>query len=161
MNNDLPNNPSVGVRRPVLCIRDRNCRITLESNSGVVDLKDVENCVSGGPSEAACDKHVRQFRVFSDHLYGIASRDAQERVSEIRFWGKSSDYEVGVAWRYDRHGQGKLPPILIIESRHGVLSMSRGEVYQGGAPHKPPTPHHIDNSPGARSRRERGRNRSS
>ena len=120
--------------RPVLCIRDRNCRISLDSNSEDIDLKDVEHCVSGGPLEAACDQLLRQFTAFSDHLYGIASRDAQDRVSEISFGGKSNDYEVWVVWRYDRHGQGKLPPKLIIESRHGVLSMSRGEVYLGAAP---------------------------
>ena len=132
--NTQPRAPLDPSCRPVLCIRGRDCRISLESNSGDIDLKDVENCVSGGPLETACDQLLAQFTAFSDHLYGIASRDAQDRVSEIRFWGNNSDYKVGVVWRYDRHEQGRLPPKVIIESRHGFLSMSRGEVYLGAAP---------------------------
>ena len=83
-----------------------------------MNLNDVDNCVSGGPLEAACELLLRQLGTFSGHLYDIVSRAASNNVDEIRFWGDHIDNDLLVVWRYGRQGQGKLPPKV---SNHAMV----------------------------------------
>ena len=74
--------------RPVLCIRDDDCEISLKSYGGseAIDLSEIQNCVSGGPLKEACQLLVRQLDAFAQHLYDRVSRVAVSPFDEIRSW---------------------------------------------------------------------------
>ena len=52
--------------RPVLCIRDDDCKISLKSYGGsdVVNLNDIQNCVSGRPLKESRQPLLRQLSGF-------------------------------------------------------------------------------------------------
>ena len=52
--------------RPVLCIRDDDCKISLKSYGGSegINLTEIQNCVSGGPLKQSCQVLVRQLGAF-------------------------------------------------------------------------------------------------
>ena len=126
--------------RPVLCIRDDDCEMSLRSYGGseVVNLNDIQNCVSGGPLKEACQLLVRQLNAFSQSLFDRVSRVAVSPFDEIRFVGDNSHYEIWVTWPYgDRHGS--LIPSVYIRSKSGAgsLSLKSGKVLIGAMPRNP------------------------
>ena len=126
--------------RPVLCIRDDDCEISWRSYGGseVVNLNDIQNCVSGGPLKEACQLLVRQLNAFSQSLFDRVSRVAVSPFDEIRFVGDNSHYEIWVTWPYgDRHGS--LIPSVYIRSKSGAgsLSLKSGKVSIGAMPRNP------------------------
>ena len=126
--------------RPVLCIRDDDCEISLKSYGGseVVSLNDIQNCVSGGPLKEACQLLLRQLNAFSQSLFDRVSRVAVSPFDEIRFVGDNSHYEIWVTWPYgDRHGS--LIPSVYIRSKSGAgsLSLKSGKVSIGAMPRNP------------------------
>ena len=76
--------------RPVLCIRDDDCKISLTSYGGsdVVNLSEIQNCVSGGPLRESCQILVRQLNAFSQSLFDRVSRVAVSPFDEIRFFSQ-------------------------------------------------------------------------
>ena len=126
--------------RPVLCIRDDDCEISLKSYGGseVVNLNDIQNCVSGGPLKESCQLLLRQLNTFSQPLFDRVSRVAVSPFDEIRFVGDNSHYEIWVTWPYgDRHGS--LIPSVYIRSKSSAasLSLSSGKVSIGTLPRNP------------------------
>ena len=71
--------------RPVLCIRDDDCKISLKSYGGSdgVNLSEVHNCVSGGPLKEACQNLLRQLGGFSSNIYDHVSRVAESHFDEV------------------------------------------------------------------------------
>ena len=126
--------------RPVLCIRDDDCEISLKSYGGseVVNLNDIQNCVSGGPLKESCQLLLRQLGSFSQHLYDRVERVAESHFDEITFFGDNSTYEIRVIWPYgDRH-DSLLPKVYIRSlSGEGSLSISAGKVSIGTLPRNP------------------------
>ena len=126
--------------RPVLCIRDDDCKISLTSSRGSegISLSEIQTCVSGGPLKEACQLLIRQLGAFSQHLYDRVSRVAVSPFDEIRFVGDNLHYEIWVTWPYgDRHGS--LIPSVYIRSKSGAgsLSLKSGKVSIGAMPRNP------------------------
>ena len=69
--------------RPVLCIRDDDCKISLKSYGG---SDEIQNCVSGGPLKEECQVLARQLGAFSQNLYDRVSRVAESDFDEITFF---------------------------------------------------------------------------
>ena len=128
--------------RPVLCIRDDDCKISLTSYGGsdAVNLSEIQTCVSGGPLKEACQLLIRQLGAFSQHLYDRVERVAESHFDEITFFGDNLTYEIRVIWPYgDRH-DSLLPKVYIRSlSGEGSLSISAGKVSIGTMPRNGPT----------------------
>ena len=126
--------------RPVLCIRDDDCEISLKSYGGsdVAHLNDVGTCVSGGPLKESCQPLIRDLGAFSQHLYDRVERVAESHFDEITFFGDNLTYEIRVIWPYgDRH-DSLLPKVYIRSlSGEGSLSISAGKVSIGTLPRNP------------------------
>ena len=133
--------------RPVLCIKDDDCQISLKSYraSDAVNLTDIQNCVSGGSLRQACDLLVRQLGAFSSHLHDRVSRVAagppdRIKFNKIRFLGDNpySKYDICILWKYkNRRG---LPPEVYIKSSEGSMRLKDGEVHiaKEGPRNQPP-----------------------
>ena len=126
--------------RPVLCIRDDDCEISLKSYraSDAVNLTEIQNCVSGGPLGQACDLLLRQLGAFSPHLHDRVSRVAVGPFNEIKFLGDNiSKYLIRIVWPYE--GRESLPPDVYIQSPMGSLRLMDGEVLiaKGGSRNPP------------------------
>ena len=123
--------------RPVLCIRDDDCKISLKSYGGseAIDLSGIQNCVSGGPLKEACQNLIRQLGTFSEHVYDRVSHVAESRFDEITFVGDNSTYEIRVIWSYGGRHDSLLPKVYIRAlSGAGSLSISSGKVSIGTMP---------------------------
>ena len=123
--------------RPVLCIRDDDCKISLKSYGGSegINLSEIQNCVSGGPLKEACQLLLRQLGAFSEHVYDRVSRVAESRFDEITFFGDNSMYEIRVIWSYGGRHHSLLPKVYIRSlSGEGSLSISSGKVSIGTMP---------------------------
>ena len=128
--------------RPVLCIRDDDCRISLKSYGGseAINLSEIEGCTSGGSLKEACQLLVRQLGDFSQNLYDRVSRIAVNHFDEIGFWGDNLEYEIRVTWPYGRRHDSLLPKVYIRSlSGAGSLSLSSGKVSIGTMPRNVPT----------------------
>ena len=128
--------------RPVLCVRDDDCKISLKSYGGseTIDLSGIQNCVSGGPLKEACQNLLRQLGAFSEHLYDRVARVAESRFDEITFVGDNSTYEIRVNWPYGGRHDSLLPKVYIRSlSGAGSLSISSGKVSIGTMPRNGPT----------------------
>ena len=128
--------------RPVLCIRDDDCKISLKSYGGseAIDLNGIQNCVSGGPLKEACQNLLRQLGAFSEHLYDRVARVAESRFDEITFYGDNSTYEIRVIWPFGARHDSLLPRVYIRSlSGAGSLSISAGKVSIGTLPRNGPT----------------------
>ena len=126
--------------RPVLCIRDDDCKISLKSYGGSegISLSEIQDCVSGGPLKESCQLLLRQLNALSQPLFDRVSRVAVSPFDEIRFVGDNSHYEIWVTWPYgDRHGS--LIPSVYIRSKSGAgsLSLKSGKVSIGAMPRNP------------------------
>ena len=88
--------------RPVLCIRDDDCKISLQSYGGSegISLSEIQDCVSGGPLKEACQLLLRQLGAFSEHVYDRVSHVAESRFDEITFVGDNATYEIQVIWTF-------------------------------------------------------------
>ena len=126
--------------RPVLCIRDDDCKISLTSYGGsdVVNLCEIQACVSGGLLKEACQLLIRQLGSFSQHLYDRVEHLAESHFDEITCFGDNLTYEIRVIWPYgDRH-DSLLPKVYIRSlSGEGSLSISAGKVSIGTLPRNP------------------------
>ena len=135
-----PRDPLDSDCRPVLCIRDDDCKISLTSYGGsdVVNLSEIQACVSGGPLKEACQLLIRQLGAFSQHLYDRVERVAESHFDEITFFGDNLTYEIRVIWPYgDRH-DSLLPKVYIrSKSSAASLSLSSGKVSIGTLPRNP------------------------
>ena len=123
--------------RPVLCIRDNNCKISLKSYGGSegINLTEIQNCVSGGPLKEACQVLVRQLRAFSQNLYDRVARVAESRFDEITFVGDNSTYEIRVIWPFGGRHDSLFPRVYVRSlSGEGSLSISSGKVSIGTIP---------------------------
>ena len=128
--------------RPVLCIRDDACKISLKSYGGSegINLSEIQNCVSGGPLKEACQLLLRQLGAFSEHVYDRVSHVAESRFDEITFVGDNSTYEIRVIWSYGGRHDSLLPRVYIRSlSGAGSLSISAGKVSIGTLPRNGPT----------------------
>ena len=128
--------------RPVLCIRDDDCKISLKSYGGSegINLSEIQNCVSGGPLKEACQLLLRQLGAFSEHVYDRVSRVAESRFDEITFFSDNSMYEIRVIWSYGGRHHSLLPKVYIRSlSGKGSLSISSGKVSIGMMPRNGPT----------------------
>ena len=128
--------------RPVLCIRDDDCKISLNSYGGSegINLSEIQNCVSGGPLKESCQLLVRQLGAFSEHVHARVSRVAESHFDEITFVGDNPQYQIRVTWPYgDRHDS--LLPKVYIRALSGArsLSISAGIVSIGTMPRNGPT----------------------
>ena len=115
--------------RPVLCIRDDDCKISLKSYGGSegINLSEIQNCVSGGPLKEACQLLLRQLGAFSEHLYDRVARVAESRFDEITFVGDNSTYEIRVIWPFGARHDSLLPRVYVRSlSGAGSLSISAG-----------------------------------
>ena len=125
--------------RPVLCIRDDDCKISLKSYGGSegIDLSEIQNCVSGGPLKEACQLLLRQLGAFSEHVYDRVSRVAESQFDEITFVGDNSTYEIRVIWPFGSRHESLLPKVYIRSlSGAGSLSISTGKISLGTMPQK-------------------------
>ena len=123
--------------RPVLCIRDDDCKISLKSYGGSegISLSEIQDCVSGGSLKESCQLLLRQLGSFSDHLYDRVARVAESRFDEITFFGDNSMYEIRVIWSYGGRHHSLLPKVYIRSlSGEGSLSISSGKVSIGTMP---------------------------
>ena len=128
--------------RPVFCIRDNDCKISLKTYEGSegISLSEIQDCVSGGPLKEACQLLVRQLGAFSEHVYDRVSRVAESRFDEITFFGDNSMYEIRVIWSYGGRHHSLLPKVYIRSlSGEGSLSISSGKVSIGMMPRNGPT----------------------
>ena len=123
--------------RPVLCIRDDDCKISLKSYGGSqgINLSEIQNCFSGGPLKEACQVLVRQLGAFSQHVYDRGSRVAESQFDEITFVGDNSTYKIRFIWSYGGRHDSLLPQVYIRSlSGAGSLSISSGKVSIGTMP---------------------------
>ena len=128
--------------RPVLCIRDDDCKISLKSYGGSegINLTEIQNCVSGGPLKEACQLLLRQLGAFSEHVYDRVSRVAESHFDEITFVGDNSTYEIRVIWPFGARHDSLFPRVYVRSlSGAGSLSISAGKVSIGTMPRNGPT----------------------
>jgi len=126
--------------RPVLCIKDDDCRISLRVGSEGINLSEIQNCVSGGPLKEACQLLLRQLGAFSQNLYDRVSRVAESHFDQITFVGDNSTYEIRVIWPFGARHDSLLPRVYVRSlSGAGSLSISAGKVSIGTMPRNGPT----------------------
>ena len=128
--------------RPVLCIRDDDCKISLKSYGGSdgINLSEIQNCVSGGPLKESCQILIRQLGAFSQDPYDRVSRVAESHFDQITFVGDNSTYEIRVIWPFGGRHDSRLPKVSIRTlSGAGSLSISSGKVSIGTMPRNGPT----------------------